>query len=354
MKDLKKTDHVDLDSLEEQSAPKKKRFNLFDFLYNRGEKHRKDLVYDPNRKRDLLYFFRMTADHLRNLLYLNLMMIFGNFPIFLFLLYFSRNLHVHASAPADALFAPIYGAMRVGAVTPATSTLYGLYGATATVYLPTTLSWIVLIAAIVLLLFTFGPVTVGITYIMRNIVKGEPIFLWTDFWYAIKRNFKQALIIGILDLLFLSLIAYDMFFFYLNINGSLMTGMFFWFGVFISLIYLFMRFYLYPMLITFDLSLRKLYKNALIFSLLGLGRNLGALLGIVLVLFLNLAIAWAYLPVGAVLPLIITVALCMFIANYAAWPKIHKIMIEPYQNLQDSDDAEDEYEDTDCASAEEN
>lgn len=336
---MKKQDRVDLDSLEEQSAPKKKKFNLFDIFYSRSEKHRKEITYDPNHKRDFLYFFRMAFDHARNLLSLNLLMLFGNFPIFLLLLYFSRNLHIHASAPADALFAPVYGAMQVGAVTPATSAIYGLYGASATVYLPTALSWIVLIAGIVLLLFTFGPVCVGITYIMRNMVKGEPIFLWTDFWYAIKRNVKQEFIVGILDLGFLALIAYDLVFFYININGSMLTGIFFWFGIFIALIYLFMRFYLYPMLVTFDLSIRKLYKNALIFSLLGLGRNLAAFIGIAVVLFVNLAISWVYLPIGAALPLIFTVALCMFIANYAAWPKIHKVMIEPYQSELEEEDA---------------
>lgn len=330
---------MDFDALEEESAPKKKkRFNLFDFIYSRSEKHRKEIVYDPNHKRDFLYFFRMLFDHLRDLLYLNLMTLIGNFPIFLFLLYFSTNLHNAATAPADALFAPIYGAMKLGAATPASSALYGLYGASTAVYLPTVLSTVVLISAIVLILFTFGPVTVGVTYILRNIVKGEPIFLWSDFWYAIKRNLKQEFILGILDLGFLALIAYDLFFFYINIQGTL-TGMFFWLSLFIGILYLFMRFYLYLMLVTFDLSIPKLFKNAFIFALLGLGRNLIALIGIAAVLFLNLAIAWAYLPIGAVLPLMITVSLCMFIPCYTSWPKIQKVMIEPYQNGQEKADS---------------
>lgn len=332
---MKKQDHVDFDALENESEPKKKkRFNLFDFIYSRSEKHREEIIYDPNHKRDFLYFFRMFFDHLRDLFILNLMTIIGNFPIFLFLLYFSTNLHTHASAPADAIFAPIYGAMKLGAATPASSALYGLYGASVTVYLPTVLSTVTLIAAIVLLLFTFGPVTVGVTYVMRNIVKGEPVFLWSDFWYAIRRNLKQEFTLGILDLCIIALIAYDLFFFYININGTL-TGMFFWLSIFIGIIYLFMRFYLYLMLVTFDLSIPKLFKNAFIFALLGLGRNLIALLGIAVVIFLNLAIAWAYLPLGAVLPLLITVSLCMFIPCYTSWPKIYKIMIEPYQDQQD-------------------
>lgn len=332
---MKKDDHIDFDSLEEQKPSKKKKFNLFDMLYTRSEKRRKNIDYDPNHKRDFPYFFRMLMDHLTNLFYVNLLYVFGNFPIFLILLAVSTNLHTRVQAPADALFAPIYGAMQNGAVTPSTASMYGLYGASSTVSLWTPLAYTALILGIVLLLFTFGPVNTGVTYILRNIVKGEPIFLWTDFWYAIKRNVRQEFVLGVLDLGFLCLIVYDIYFFYLNINGTL-TGIFFYFSIFIALLYLMMRFYLYLMMVTFDLSLRKLFKNALIFSMLGLGRNLVALLGIAFVAFFNLALMQVFLPLGIILPFMITVGLCSFIAAYAAWPKISKIMIEPYVDENDS------------------
>ena len=41
-----------------------------------------------------------------------------------------------------------------------------------------------------------------------------------------------------------------------------------------------MRFYIYNLLITFDIKIFKLIKNSLIFSALGIGRNLLALFGI--------------------------------------------------------------------------
>lgn len=338
---LKKDDHVDFDSLEEKPPSKKKKFNLFDLMYSRSEKRRKNIEYDPNHKRNFPYFFRMLMDHLTNLFYVNLLFVFGNFPIFLILLAVSTNLHTRVLAPADALFAPIYGAMQHGAVTPSSASLFGLYGASSTVSLWTPLAYAAIIVGILLLLFTFGPVNVGTSYILRNIVKGEPIFLWSDFWYAIKRNLKQEFILGVLDLGFLCLIVYDIYFFYLNINGTL-TGIFFYFSIFIALLYLIMRFYLYLMMVTFDLSLKKLFKNALIFTMLGLGRNLIALLGIVFVVLFNLALMEVFLPLGIILPFMITVSLCSFIAAYAAWPKISKVMIEPYTDESNSPEDGDE------------
>lgn len=316
-------------SQEEETPPKKKKFNLFDAIYARNEKKRQDLIYDPHHKRDFLYFFRMLFDHFSNLFYINLLMVFGCFPIFILLLVYSQNLHIHVSAPADALFAPIYGAMRLGAGSPISSAMYGLYGMTTDIALWTPLTKVLLVIGILLLAIVFGPVQVGAGYILRNIVKGEPVFLWSDFWYAIKRNKKQEFLVGILDFAFLCLIVYDILFFYININGTI-TGIFFYFGLIIGILYLVMRFYLYLMMVTFDLSVKKLLKNALIFTIIGMKRNLMALLGIALTIVLNLLVCFAFFPLGIVLPFIITLSVCYFIGVYAAWPKINEIMIEPY------------------------
>lgn len=318
---------------EEEAPKKRKKFNLFNLFYERREKRQKDLVYDPDHKRDLLFFFRMAFDHASNIFYLNLMTVLGNFPIFLILLVFSENLHEKAVAPADPLFAPIYGAMQHSAATPTTSALYGLYGATADISLWTPLVVAIFIVGIVLLALTFGPVSVGTSYIMRNIVKGEPIFLWSDFWYAIKRNKKQEFVFGALDLGFIFLIAYDIYFFYINYNYSNMSGMFsvfFCLGIFVAVIYSVMRFYIYIMMVTFDLSIAKLLKNAFIFAIIGFKRNICAFIGIAAVIFFNYLLMVLYMPIGIVLPLIFTVSLCSFMAAYAAWPKIKEIMIDPY------------------------
>jgi uncharacterized membrane protein YesL len=101
------------------------------------------------------------------------------------------------------------------------------------------------------------------------------------------------------------------------------------------LIYFSMRFYIYLLTLTFDLKIRQIFKNALIFAFLGFKRNFLACVGIILTLIINFYIMWLYTPIGIVLPLIITVGLCMFMATYAAWPKIKEIMIDPYESSSD-------------------
>jgi len=317
---------VRFDDLEDKPKNKKK-FNLFDAFYSKRD--RRDDLKAEWHERTFLYFFPLCWQNMTRLLYLNIIYVLGNFPIFLVMLALSRNLHMHATAPSNALYAPFYGAMKLGALSPASTAFSGMYGATTDVALWTPLARAVLIAGIVLLLGTFGPVTTGVTYIMRNIVKGEPIFLFNDFFYAIRRNLRQSIILGVIDLFAVALLAYDIYFFYLN-PGLPLSGAFIVISLFLLVVCLVMRFYSYLMMITFDLSMFKILKNSLIFSLLGIGRNILAAIGIALVIVLNYGLAIIFLPLGVVLPFVLTVSLCMFIRIYAAWPKIKKVMIDPY------------------------
>ncbi|MGM9647918.1 MAG: hypothetical protein ACI3YH_07300 [Eubacteriales bacterium] len=321
-----------LDDLEEKPVKKKKKFNIFDFLY--GKDKVEDDPGDRDAPRNFSFFFKLAGRNVRRLFSLNLLLVFANFPIFLILLAFSQNLHDTALAPASALAAPLYGASRFGAASPMASAMFGLHGVTTPVAYWTVPAVVVLVVGIVLLLFTFGLSVIGVTYIMRNIVRGEMIFLWQDFVYAIKRNVKQGLILGFLDFLFAFLVCYDVYFFYLNFANGLWSVVGFWASIVIFFFYFIMRFYTYLQALTFDLSLKKIFKNALIFSILGIKRNLMALLGMISVIILNLMIFRILQPIGILLPLLFTVALMTFMANYAAWPVVQRYMIDPYPKQQ--------------------
>ncbi len=321
-----KNKRVRFDELE-QKPKKKKKFNLFDMWYSkRNEPTGDDEVFHP---RTLKYFFPFCWNNFSRLFYLNLLFILGNFPIFIILLAMSQNLHLHATCPVNPLFAPFYGAAQMGASTPVSSAFYGVFGVTSNVALWTPAATAVLILGAVLILITFGPITAATTYIHRNIVKGEPIFLWQDFVHALKKNFFQALIMGILDLSFIFVLLYDIFFFYLNPQLT-MSGAFIVISLAALILYFIMRYYIYIMLVTFKLSIFKMLKNAFIFTLLGFKRNFMATVGIVFVVCANFALAMMFMPLGIALPFFITVSLCQFMSVYAAWPKIKEIMIDPY------------------------
>ena len=307
------------------SEKRKKRFTLFRYSLDG-----KGVPKDINEPRNFKFFFKLLWRNLNRLLSVNMVLVFTNFPIFFALFAASGNLNKTSYSPVSSLFGPMYGAMKIsGEVSPLMNTLNGVHGLQVEISVPTTATYIFYGIGLLALL-TFGFSMVGSTYIVRNMVKGEPIFFMQDYIHAIKRNWKQALVFGIIDIALLFLIFYDIIFFAANAS-SYLTSVMFYMAVAIGIIYFIMRYYIYTMMITFNLNLYKLLKNALIFSLVGFKRNFVGTLGIVVLILFSYGLLMIFPPLGALLPFILTIAVGQFIAIYTSWPKIYSIMIEPYE-----------------------
>ena len=218
----------------------KKRLRLFD-LQREGKgisKNQKEL------KPGLVKFFISYKDHFGKLVSVNIFYILGNFPLLFLIAALAGVTQNSAYSPISDIFQNIAGIFAAdGGASPFKLTILAIEGLQSFSYVPT--AWTYVFYAIgALVLFTFGLVNVGTAYILRNMVSGEPVFLWTDFWYAVKRNWKQALPFGILDALLCTLLAFNIY--------SLVTGvsdffasMLLWSNVALAIVYFFMRFYIY-------------------------------------------------------------------------------------------------------------
>ncbi len=317
--------------------PNKKSFNLYNLFSGelgggKGVKKEEKIT-----SYSVVNGVKLYGRNFGNMFKLNLLYLFGNFPIFFFMFALSGNASNASLTQTNILYSSFRGVLLSGEFDPVMAALNGVLGYRTTNYVPTTATYI-LIGLTALVLLTFGIVNVGCAYILRNIVKQEPIFFLSDFFYAIKRNWKQALPFGMLDLFFCGLLCYDVIFFYYNI-GTFFNNVCFYLSLLLVFLYFIMRFYIYPMMLTFDLSIFKLIKNALIFTMLGFKRNLMALIMMVAALLFSYGVFLAYPPLGIILPLIILISTLSFISMYAAFPKIKQIMIDPYY-----DEPEDEGE----------
>ncbi len=307
-------------------AEQKKKFTLF--RYNIDGK---GVPKDVDEPRNFKFFFKLLGRNLNRLLSVNLLLVFSNFPIFFAMFAASGNLDTTSYAPVSSLFGPVYGALKIsGSSSPAVSSLMGAVGLQVQILIPT-LATNIFYGLAWLTLLTFGFSMVGTTYIVRNMVKGDPVFMMHDFKHAIKKNWRQALIFGIIDLGISWLIIYDLTFFASHSTGDYGTSLMFYVALFIGLIYLVMRYYIYTMMVTFKLSIFKLLKNSFIFALVGVKRNILGTIGIAALLLLNYMILMTIPALGAILPFVLTLAIAQFIAIYTSWPKIHSIMIAPYE-----------------------
>ncbi len=304
-----------------------KRHLLYEIFNPRGNGKglTKEEIAQP---RTLSRFFRFYSTHFNMMVALNIFAFLGNFPILFGIFALTGNLNVNTTAPASSLFAPLYGVMKLSGQSPVNAALFGIHGIQADVSLPTTATYIFL-GLTLLVFFTFGIVNLSSVYVMRNIVKGDPSMMLHDIKYSIKRNWKQGMLLGILDLLIIGVIAYDLLIFYLSSASAFYS---FLFGVMfiIAMLYCMMRPYMYIMLVTFDLSLWKIIKNAFIFSILGFKRNAVAFFASLAVWALDYVILMAVFPLGIILPIMFLVSLTTFMGVYAAYPKVKEIMIDPY------------------------
>ncbi len=315
----------------------KKRFNIFNFMNRDGKGVEKGSEINVLENPGIVNFFKLLGRRIGQIASINLLYIFGNFPIFFAIFAMTGYTSVQSVSPGVGLYSVLKGSLYYAGSgssalnSPVIASLNGIFGKQAITSLPTTFTY-VLYGLSLLLIFTSGIVNVGCTYLLRNMIRGEHLFLWKDFWYAVKKNLRQALIYGVIDVIISVVLVYDILWFRVNADVSTMMSALYFIGFAMIVIYFFMRMYIYLMLITFDLSIFKMFKNAILFSILGIKRNLMCLLGTVLVIITNIVIYFLFMPLGAVLPFVITVALCHYISVYCAYPVIKKYMIDPYYN----------------------
>lgn len=273
------------------------------------------------------YFFKLLRRSFHKLTGLNLVFVLCNFPIFFVLYGLTGNLNETVDTPTSPLFAQLYGIMQYEQ-NPVTASLGGIFGISTDLQIVSTASRILLYSGF-LLVITLGLSSVGLFYVLRNMVRGDYVSVWSDFFSAIKKNLKQGLMLGIIDAAIILFLVYD--FAYYRQNAHIFFINVFYYAIIIfSIVYFIMRFHMYTILVTFDLPLRKIFKNAFLLTVLGLKRNLALLLSSILIALINIYI-YIFLPtIGFLLVLIFTIALLSFLGAYCVYPAIKKYMIDPY------------------------
>ena len=289
---------------------------------------------------NLKFFFKQFGRKFSKIVSLNILMIFQVLPILIAL-----YLYFLASPTTPTQYFPEYAALFGIQETATTATSAATMGLFSFQFgLPTYNTYVYWVIGVLtfFLVITYGWQKVGSIYVTRGLVRGDSVFVFSDYFYAIKKNLKQGFVLGLIDCLCLGVLAYDLIYFYYAVPSTL-TNLMYALTFALVIIYIIFRFYTYLMLVTFNMKLSKILKNALIFTVLGIKRNLMALLGLALVTALAVAMIVILLPMGLgvtiVLPLVYYLGVCAFIYTFAAYPIIKKYMIDPVPTVS-SDDAD--------------
>lgn len=278
-------------------------------------------------------FFISYKDNFGKIMSANIFMVIGNFPLIFLIATLSGSTKVQGLMPSFDVFQNLAGYFANSTPSAHSMALFAQEGLHTIIYRPTVTTYI-FYAIAALTLFTFGIVNVGTAYILRNIAKGEPVFIWSDFWYAAQRNWKQALPFGIVDAGINVLLIWNIYTMFISSNGNYFSNTMFWCNIVLFVLYFVMRYYIYIQMVTFKLTVFKILKNSMIFALLGFKRNLVAFLGILVGLLVEFICIFGaggiLLPFGIALPFLILFSSFAYMKVYAAYYKIKDVMIDPY------------------------
>ena len=181
-----------------------------------------------------------------------------------------------------------------------------------------------------LLIFTVGPATAGFTYVLRNLANEQPVFLISDFFDGFKNNAKQSIAYSVIMAAALMMLVMSIRFYYLNIEHAPWMYIPFSICVVLLLLLVFMSFYTMIMIVTLDLKLSSILKNAAILSIVCLKTNFITLFFIAVILIA----VYMFPVIGALLTILIIPAMCGFIICFNMFPLIKKYAVDPYHEKQ--------------------
>ncbi|MDR1439515.1 MAG: hypothetical protein LBJ10_05745, partial [Clostridiales bacterium] len=170
----------------------------------------------------------------------------------------------------------------------------------------------------------FGPAQAGSTFVLRNYAREEHAFIWGDYKEHALKNAKEGLLICAIDFAVFLVLSIAANFYSQMMAENLWAAAALGVSYLASLLFAMMHIYIYPMLVTFKITVRQLYKNALIFSAIKFLPNLGILLLCAAIMLATFIVPF----LGAALFALITNALINFILNFYAYPTLKKYMID--------------------------
>ncbi|MDR0991415.1 MAG: DUF624 domain-containing protein [Ruminococcus sp.] len=186
-------------------------------------------------------------------------------------------------------------------------------------------------------IITIGPVLAGMTKVIRAYYLEKSVFLVHEFFKGFKENWKKSGIIGLFDLfvLFSFVTGYRVYtamgssipIFLLGVTYVVAAGVFV------------MNFYIFPMIVTTDLSLRDIIKNSFILTVAALPRNFITLVIIALVTIPYIFLVLAN-PFFVLLFFLFYVTGMGFMIFFRSYPIVQKYVIDPFYALQNKTNPE--------------
>ncbi len=183
--------------------------------------------------------------------------------------------------------------------------------------------------------FGAGPVTAGFSFVLRNFSREDHSWVASDFFQHTKTNFLQSIIVFVIDILVFCLLVIS-FLVYSSMNTPLAYAKY----IVISflILYMMMHLYIYPLMVTFSLSLKDIYKNSILLALVNMPKNMLLLIMTALIHFvipyflLANSVSLFAVPLYFIFEIIALVGITGFMSSFFTYPSIEMLIDASNEN----------------------
>ncbi len=170
-----------------------------------------------------------------------------------------------------------------------------------------------------------GPLGAGMNYVIRNYCRQEHAFVASDFFENTKKNFKQGIAAGTLGTAIVYLFITTVFFYVRVVPPFAVLGV----ATILGLLLISTSFYIFPIMITFDMNFFDIIKNAFIFAMAKFPQNV---LCALIVLCVHILALWFVPVIWVILMVFILVTWSTFTIDYYTWGVIEEYMLDDNEN----------------------
>ncbi|MDD2502671.1 MAG: DUF624 domain-containing protein [Clostridia bacterium] len=122
----------------------------------------------------------------------------------------------------------------------------------------------------IICLMIAGPATAAMTYIVRNWSRDEHAWVWSDFKDAWKENWKQGLIMMLINSVLLLVLYVNLQFYGAMVAENILFMILYYMMYIIAIVIGMMNMFIFPLMVTYRLSIKHLFRNAFILTMVKL------------------------------------------------------------------------------------
>ncbi len=197
------------------------------------------------------------------------------------------------------------------------------------------------VAAILFQVFGSGPATASISYIIRRYIKDSHVWIFSDFFDHIKKNFKQGIAVYVINTIVSAFLIIAYIFYSLIMRNSL-GGLLAFVIVVVSAFFIMMQMYTYQLMAGFNFKVNDIYKNSFLLTMIKLPWNILVTATVFILMYAMYSLALTSPLIAVVILVLIYFVLINFTQIFMTNNIVKEYVLEPSLKKSEEENNENE------------